>query len=192
MQTGFCNHMICGLGLYNKGENNMKQGFYTALGTPTDESGYYCEKGMLTQVEMQIAAGASGLLLMGSMGIQPQIRNCDYAKVVKSVAAAVACRVPLFVGGMDNSIGRVLDRIAAIENAKIDGVVITTPYYYTSAQSMLMRFFISIADQSKYPVYLYDLPSATKQKITLPMVLELAKHPNIAGIKSGDWFWHVI
>lgn len=164
----------------------VKQGFYTALGTPVDAQGQIVETGLRTQIDQQIAHEASGLLLMGSMGMQPAIRAEACRRAVEIAADEVKGRVPLFVGAMDNSIARVRDRIEAFRPLPLDGVVITTPYYFTSDAASLVRFFTAVADASPYPVYLYDLPVSTKQKITYPMVRTLAAHRNIAGIKTAD------
>ncbi|WJH32857.1 dihydrodipicolinate synthase family protein [Paenibacillus sp. CC-CFT747] len=90
------------------------------------------------------------------------------------------------VGVMDNSVGRVADRIRSLEGLPIDGVVATTPYYFPLTQSEVLAFFTHIADLSPYPVYLYDLPGVTKTKITAATAIDLMKHPNIGGIKTGD------
>ena len=49
----------------------MKKGFYPALGTPLEMDGTFCADSMTTQIEQQIGAEASGLLVMGSMGNSP-------------------------------------------------------------------------------------------------------------------------
>ena len=123
---------------------------------------------------------------MGSMGIQSTIKNSAFKEAVKVAADAVAGRVPLFVGSMDNSIERVKDRIDMIKEYNFDAVVLTTPFYATSAPDALVNFFEKIADYSPKPIFLYDLPGVTKQKITYPMVQKLSQHKNILGIKSGD------
>ncbi len=166
--------------------DKLKKGFYTALGTPLDKDGNIVAESLAKEINMQIEAGASGLLLMGSMGIQATIKNSAYKEAVRIAAEAVNGRVPLFVGAMDNSIERVKDRIDMIKDYNFDAVVLTTPFYATSANDALVNFFEKIADYSPKPIFLYDLPVVTKQKITYPMVQKLSQHKNILGIKSGD------
>lgn len=164
----------------------LKKGFYTALGTPLDKNGDVVADSLVKEINMQIEAGASGLLLMGSMGIEASIKNSAYKEAVRIAADAVAGRVPLFVGAMDNSIERVKDRIDMIKDYNFDAVVLTTPFYSVASDTDNANFFEKTADYSPKPVFLYDLAVVTKQKITYPMVQRLAKHPNIKGIKSGD------
>ena len=167
--------------------NKLKKGFYTALGTPLDKNGNIIKESLVKEIEQQIAADASGLLLMGSMGAQAGIKNSAYVDAVKIASEAVKGRVPLFVGVMDNSIARVCDRIDAIKDFNFDAVVCTTPYYETAENDgENLTFFKAVADHSPKPLFLYDLAVVTKQKINYAMVCELAKHKNIVGIKSGD------
>lgn len=165
----------------------LENGFYTALGTPLDENGDLVAESLKTHIEQQIEAGASGLLLMGSMGIEAYIKNTAYADIVKVAAEANNGRFPLFVGAMDNSIVKVMEKIALMGDANIDGVVLTTPYYAMLNPAELVNWFTTIADRSPYPVYLYDLAVVTKMKITLPLIDQVIHHPNIKGIKTADW-----
>ena len=169
----------------------MKKGFYTALGTPTDENGNVCEASMAEQIEQQIQAGASGLLVMGSMGKMTYLKNSAYPKVAEVSAKVAKGRVPVLVGVTDVSIGRVKDRIDAIAGIDgIDGVVSTVPYYSTVNQDEIYNFYNGIADYSKVPVYLYDLAVVTKAPTLPATVQKLWKNPNIKGIKSGNMITH--
>ena len=165
----------------------MRDGFYTALGTPLDENGNLVENSLRKHINQQIDAGASGLLLMGSMGIEAYIKNSAYGEIVKVAADEVGGRLPLFVGIMDNSIVKVKEKIEMIGNARIDGVVLTTPYYSTLDTEQMVNWFSTIADFSPYPLYLYDLAVVTKTKITLAVIEKIINHPNIKGVKTADW-----
>lgn len=165
----------------------LKNGFYTALGTPLDENGNLVEASLRKHINQQIEAGASGLLLMGSMGIEAYIKNSAYAEIVRVAAEEVDGRLPLFVGIMDNSIVKVKEKLAMLANASIDGVVLTNPYYAIVDNEQMVNWFSKIAEISQYPLYLYDLPLVTKSKITLPVIDRLIDHPNIKGIKTADW-----
>ena len=164
----------------------LKKGFYTAMGTPLDENGNIIADSLAKEIDMQINAGASGLLLMGSMGIESAIKNSTYKETVRIAVEANKGRVPLFVGAMDNSIERVKDRIDMIKEYDFDAIVLTTPFYSAYPDAENINFFEKIADYSPKPIFLYDLAVVTKQKINFAMVQKLAKHPNIKGIKSGD------
>ena len=164
----------------------LNNGFYTALGTPLDDNGDCIPSSLCTHIEQQIQAGASGLLLMGSMGIEAAVKNSTYRKLVATASQTVRGRLPLFVGAMDNSITKVLEKVELMGKAEVAGVVVTTPFYSLSSEDELVNWFLGIADQSRYPVYLYDLPAVTKVKITHSLIRRIGGHTNIQGMKTAD------
>jgi 4-hydroxy-tetrahydrodipicolinate synthase len=157
------------------------------LGTPLDLQGNFCPESMARQIELQIDAGVSGLLVMGSMGNMTYLKNSEYPKVAACAAEAVKGRVPVLVGVTDLSIGRVMDRVAALEGIDgIDGIVSTVPYYSTMNQDGIFEFYNGIANRSDKPLYLYDLAVVTKAATAPATVKKLWKNDNIKGIKSGN------
>jgi 4-hydroxy-tetrahydrodipicolinate synthase len=170
----------------NRKENKMKKGFYTALGTPLDKNGELIHDSFKKHIEDQISAGASGLLILGSMGMQSAITNSEYPKIIKAGVEAAGSKTAVFAGVMDNSVARVLDRIDSIKDCSLDGVVPTTPFYYKESPVLFRNFFLEIADKSKFPVYLYDLPVVTQNPLSTEDVRILMKHGNILGIKTAN------
>ncbi len=165
----------------------LKNGFYTALGTPIDDNGDLVAPSLKKHIEQQIEAGASGLLLMGSMGIEAYLKLSTFTEAVKVGAAANNGRLPLFVGVMDTSVAKVMEKINAIGDAKIDGVVLTASFYALMNDAQAIKFFNEIANRSPYPVYLYDLAVTVRYKITMPVIDKLMVNENIKGIKTADW-----
>ena len=165
----------------------MNKGFYTALGTPIDANGDFCPESMARQVEQQVAAKASGLLVMGSMGQECYLKNSEYAKVAACAVEAAKGAVPVLVGVTDVSIHRVMDRVEALSGIKgIDGIVSTVPDYSAVNQNEIYAFYNEIANRAAQPVYLYDLGVVTKVATAPATVMKLWKNPNIKGIKSGN------
>jgi len=162
-------------------------GFYTALGTGLQADGRVQADSLRAQIDDQIAAGASGLLVMGSMGIESYIRDRHYVEVAQVGAQQVKGWVPVMVGVMDTCIGRVLDRIEALKGLPIDGVVATTPFYNTLTQAEVYTFYSALAKASPYPVYMYDLAVVTKTAIAYETAVRIRSTlPNVRGIKSGN------
>ncbi len=164
----------------------MNNGFYPALGTPTGSNGNLIKNSFTREIDLMIDAGASGVLCMGSMGKMATIRSSEYRKIAKQCSLVVAQRVPLLVGVMDCSVLRISDRIDALDNINIDGVVATAPFYHKTNPAEIVNFFSLLAKTSKYPVYIYDLPSVTQSPVTTDIVKTLAGIPNIAGIKTAN------
>ena len=166
----------------------LNKGFYTALGTPLDNDGKVIKDSLIKHINNQIEAGASGLLLMGSMGIEACVPHSEYKKVVDVGIEATNGRVPLFVGAMDNSIARVKERLEMIgKGRKIDGIVLTTPFYKPANEKEAIWWFTNIADISPYPIFIYDLAVITRFNVNMNVIDAVIKHPNIKGMKSANW-----
>ncbi len=167
-------------------DKNLKDGFYPALGTPLDRGGSLCKESFTKGIELMTEAGAAGVLCMGSMGNMVSIRNKEYASVARLCAEVVAGKAPLMIGVMDCSVARVLDRIEALDGVSPDGVVATVPYYYKLKTGDIVSFYRMLAGSSRYPVYIYDLPSVTQSAVTIDVIQSLMGEDNIKGIKTAN------
>ena len=163
----------------------LQKGFYCALGTPLDCDGNIIKQSLDAHIESQIAAGASGLLLMGTMGMLGCIRSDQYRIAIEIAVKAVRNRVPLLVGAADNSIARVKERLDVLNNYDVS-IVLTAPYYFSMTQQTAMNYFKAAASLTDHPVYLYDHPFTARYKLTYADVVKLADVENIKGIKTGD------
>src|SRR5262249_9201454 len=71
-----------------------------------------------------------------------------------------------------------------------DIAMVRTPHYYKGQMkpANMLAFYRTVADRSPLPVIIYNFPQATGYDIPAELVIELADHPNIIGIKesSGD------
>lgn len=71
-----------------------------------------------------------------------------------------------------------------------DCALVLTPNYYDAAMTSaaLIDFFTRVAEGSKIPILIYNVPKYTHVNIKADAVAELAKHPNIIGMKdsTGD------
>ena len=68
--------------------------------------------------------------------------------------------------------------------------MVRTPHYYKGQMkpANMLAFYRFVADRSPLPVIIYNFPQATGYDMPAELVIELADHPNIIGIKesSGD------
>ena len=164
----------------------MKDGFYTALGTPYLPDGTLAEAGYRKEIEQQIQAGASGVLAMGTMGLLGCVPEAEYERVIRVACDAVAGRVRVLVGATDNSLTRVKARMDIINKYPVDVVVLTPPYYDRLNNDLLVEFPTKCAAMTEKDVYLYDHVGITQHKLNFAQVKKLAQIPNLKGIKSAD------
>jgi 4-hydroxy-tetrahydrodipicolinate synthase len=66
----------------------------------------------------------------------------------------------------------------------IDGYLISSPYYSRPSQRGLVQHFTTLADHASWPIVLYNIPYRAGVNLETETLLELARHPNIAGMKD--------
>lgn len=161
------------------------QGMATALITPMTPEGIdYDTLGRF--IEFQIESGIQALVVMGTTGENATIDPADQQKVIRFTVQKVAHRVPVIAGTGTNCTDHVLAQTKAACEAGVDGVLVVTPYYNKATQKGLIAHFTAIADASTVPVILYNVPGRTGCNLLPRTAAELAKHPNILGIKEAS------
>ena len=157
----------------------------SAVGTPlTSDEGLHLE-GLEAMLAAQWSSGIDGVLVAGTMGLLQLLREETYARLVEQSVKLCRGKGELLIGVGDAGFARTADRIRYTNRFPIDGVVVVTPYLVRFQRSELIDYFTALADLSKAPLFLYDLPSLTGVRLETELVLELSEHPNIAGIKCS-------
>lgn len=69
-----------------------------------------------------------------------------------------------------------------------DAALMFTPHYYKAKMDnvALKRHYLSIADEAKIPILIYNVPQFTGVNTSPELVASLAEHPNIIGIKDSS------
>jgi 4-hydroxy-tetrahydrodipicolinate synthase len=158
----------------------------SAIGTPLDDDEMLHEKGLDAHINDQWANGINGLLVAGSMGAMQLLRDDTYEALVRRSVELSRGKGELLVGCGECSYARTRRRIEFLNTQKVDGVVVLAPYFFTFGQQELIDYYTDLANASRAPLYLYDLPQRTRCKIALSTAVALSRHPNIRGIKCSD------
>ena len=97
-------------------------------------------------------------------------------------------KIPIIVGVGTNNTKTTLHNIRIAEEVGVDALLIVVPYYNKPSQKGLLKHFKTIAESTELPIILYNIPSRCGIELELNSIIELAKQPNIIGIKdsTGD------
>jgi 4-hydroxy-tetrahydrodipicolinate synthase len=169
-------------------KNFHLHGIVPPLVTPLSGGNQLDEDGLEKLLEHIIRGGVQGLFILGTTGEISRLSTGIKEKVVRKTCSIVNNRVPVLVGITDTAISETLRLENIAYDAGADAVVLAPPFYYHVEQNELVDYFYEVADSIHLPLYLYNMPSRTHINIEVNTVLEVAKHPNILGIKdsSGD------
>ncbi len=161
--------------------------FIAAIGSPLDNDELLDKRGLLSHLEDQWTGEMDGVLVAGTMGMMQLLRDETYRDLVKHSSELVTGKGELFVGVGDASFARTRDRLRFVNQFPIDVTVVLAPYFMKFSQELLIEYYLALADESRSPMYLYDLPQSTGTSLSFETVETLSKHRNIRGIKcSGD------
>ena len=161
------------------------KGVATALITPFDENGInYDQFGRL--IDWQIDSGINGLVICGTTGESSTMTDDEHRQAIAFAVKQAAGRVPIIAGTGSNDTRYALDLVRCAQEAGADAALVVTPYYNKATQKGLIEMYTSIADYSKIPIILYNVPSRTGVNIEPATYKVLAEHPNIVGFKEAN------
>jgi 4-hydroxy-2-oxoglutarate aldolase len=168
----------------------MFEGVLPPIPTPFDERGRVDLGALRANVARWNETGLAGYVALGSNGEAPLLDAEESVAVIRAVREAMAPGMVLIAGaGRETTRGSQMACQAAAA-AGADAVLVVTPWYYKGAMTgdILRQHYEAVADDSPVPVLLYNVPANTGVNLPVPAVAELARHPNIAGIKdsAGD------
>jgi 4-hydroxy-2-oxoglutarate aldolase len=165
------------------------EGIFSALTTPFDENGdVYWEKAT-DNVRRFNSLPLSGYAVCGSTGETPMLNSDERLRLLECVKAASAAGKILIAGLASDSVhesARVANRAA--EMGYHLALALTPSYYRTQMQrpETQTRFYRELAERSKIPVLLYNMPGVTGYDLPVAVISDLARHPNIVGIKDSS------
>ena len=166
----------------------MIKGSIVALITPFHEDGSVNFEKLGELLEMHVASGTDGILVLGTTGESSTMSHEEDDSVVKYTIEKINHRLPVVVGAGSNDTQTAIDKSIKYEKMGTDYLLIITPYYNKANEGGMIAHFTKVADSVHIPVIMYNVPGRTGCKLSEHAVQVLSKHPNICGIKeaSGD------
>ncbi|CAG4921865.1 4-hydroxy-tetrahydrodipicolinate synthase [Paraburkholderia saeva] len=130
-----------------------------------------------------VTADVAGFVALGTTGEPAALDETEQAAVLATILAA-AGDVPVIAGVSGNHAATLRERVVQLNDAPVAGMLISAPYYIRPSQAGLIDHFASLADISRKPVVIYDIPARTGVQIELETLLTLAAHPRIEAVKD--------
>jgi 4-hydroxy-2-oxoglutarate aldolase len=168
----------------------LLHGILPPITTPFYPDGNVYFKKLESNVERYSRTPVPGIVVLGSTGEAIMLSDRERRDVLKCAREAAAQHKVLIAGtGIESAIETLhLTEYAA--ELGYDVAMVRTPHYYKKQMqpANMLAFYRTVADRSPLPVIIYNFPPATGYDIPAEVVIELAEHPNLVGIKesSGD------
>ncbi|MHA3914019.1 4-hydroxy-tetrahydrodipicolinate synthase [Halovulum sp. GXIMD14793] len=165
----------------------MFRGSIPALITPF-RNGAVDEKALKDLVDWHVEEGSSGIVAVGTTAESPTLSHEEHEYCIEVIVKQAAGRIPVIAGAGSNNTA---ESIRFVEHAKkvgADGLLVVTPYYNKPSQRGLYAHYKALNDATSLPILIYNIPGRSVIDMTPETMGQLAKLPNIAGVKdaTGD------
>jgi dihydrodipicolinate synthase/N-acetylneuraminate lyase len=166
----------------------LLHGIFPPITTPFYPDGSVCFQKLAHNVERYSRTPAAGLLVLGSTGEAVLLSDAERHEVLKSAREAAAAHQVLIAGTGMESAAETLRLTEYAAGLGYDVALVRTPHFYRDQMNRpdnMLAFYRFVADRSPLPVLIYNFPQVTGYDIPAEIVIELAEHPNVAGIKES-------
>ncbi len=168
-------------------KSTLFTGSAVALVTPFDNiSGHINFDKLEELTEYHIANGTDAIVVCGTTGEAPTLEDDEHCKAVEVVINAASGRIPVIAGTGSNNTAHAVMMTEIAEKLGADGILSVTPYYNKATQNGLYQHYKTIAECTKLPIILYNVPSRTGVNVQPATVSRLADIDNIVAIKEAS------
>jgi 4-hydroxy-tetrahydrodipicolinate synthase len=163
------------------------KGCGTALVTPFDASGERLDEAALRRtVRRQLESDIDFLVPCGTTGESPVLSSKEHFRVVEIVLEEAKGKVPVLAGAGGNNTARVREGIEEMERMGVDGILSVSPYYNKPTQEGLYQHYRALAEATRLPILVYNVPGRTGSNVEPKTLVRLAAFPNIIGVKEAS------
>lgn len=166
----------------------LLQGIFPAVTTPFYPDGAVYYKKIEHNIDRYSRTPITGMVVLGSTGEAVMLSDQERRDVLRASVEAATPEKVLIAGTGAESVLETLKLTEYAATLKYDVALVRTPHFYRPQMKpeALLGFYRMVADRSPLPVLLYTVPPYTAYDLPLEVIVELAEHPNIIGIKESS------
>jgi 1-pyrroline-4-hydroxy-2-carboxylate deaminase len=163
-------------------------GVFPAMTTQFHKGGALDLEATGRHIEVMLASGVQGLVLLGSLGENNTLSRQEKLNVLSCAVEVSGGRVPVVSGVSELSTEFACEFVRDAQRAGVDGFMVLPAMVYHSDSRETLAHFQAVANSSERPIIIYNNPIAYKVDITPVMLEEMAREEKFVAIKesSGD------
>jgi 4-hydroxy-tetrahydrodipicolinate synthase len=155
-----------------------------AMATPFDGEGGLDLEGAVDLARWLLDHGNDFLVLTGTTGESPVLRDSEKAELWRAVADAVSA--PVLAGTSTYDTAHSVELTHAAHAAGVDGILAVTPYYSRPSQAGIEAHVRAIGEAAgDLPILLYNIPVRAGRLVEPDVVIRLARDGVIVGTKDA-------
>jgi 4-hydroxy-tetrahydrodipicolinate synthase len=139
-----------------------------------------------TRVATHLAEnGHDGVVVSGTTGEAPTTSTEEDGAILRAVVDAVGDRLTVVAGVGTNDTRHSVELAEQASEVGADGLLLVTPYYNKPSQEGVAAHFEAVADASRIPIMLYDIPGRAGVQIAESTYARVARHERIVAVKDA-------
>lgn len=158
----------------------------TAMVTPFDNKGNIDFDKTTQLVNYLLENGTDSLVVAGTTGESPTLTTEEKIALFRHVVSVVNGRVPVIAGTGSNNTRASIELTKKAEEIGVNAIMIVAPYYNKPNQEGIYQHFKAIAESTKLPVMVYNIPGRSVVNIAVDTLVRLAEIPNIVALKDAS------
>ena len=133
-----------------------------------------------------LASGSDGVVVVGTTGESPTLSWDEEYRLFKDIKKVIGNKGAVIAGTGSNNTAEAIEGTKKAEEIGVDAALLVVPYYNKPTQEGLYQHFKAIAENTKLPCILYNVPSRTITNLAAETCIRLSQIPNIIGVKEAS------
>ena len=158
----------------------------TAMITPFDAKGHIDFPKTTQLINHLLENGTDSLVVAGTTGESPTLSKQEKIALFKHVVKVVEKRVPIIAGTGSYNTYESIELTKQAELAGVDAVMVVGPYYNKPNQEGLYQHIKAVAESTKLPVMIYNIPGRSVVNIEPETIIRLSEIQNIVAVKEAS------
>jgi len=129
--------------------------------------------------------GSDGIVVHGTTGESPTLTHEEEFDLYNVVLRAVKGKAKVIAGTGSNSTATTIAMTKKAEKLGVDGAMIVVPYYNKPSQEGLLAHFKAVAQSTRLPLIIYNIPGRTGVNMLPETVAKLAQVKNFVMLKDA-------
>ncbi len=162
------------------------KGSIAALITPMEPGGGIDREAWLRLLDWHADCGTNGVVVGGTTGESGCLTTGEFEQLTRYAVDRFGDHGTVIMGVGSPSTKKSLQLIQTAEQCGADAVLAVTPYYNRPPQGGLAEHYRTLAEASKLPVIVYNVPARTGVDLLPDTFATIKQHSNIAGLKEAN------
>jgi 4-hydroxy-2-oxoglutarate aldolase len=163
------------------------RGVYAALTTPFEGDDVSVSR-LQENIRVFNRSDLAGYVVLGSTAENVYLSDAESERLVAAAVEAAAPGKTVIAGTARESTKLTVEFTNRLAGLGVKAALVRTPGYYRSQMTAqaLETFYLAVAEASRLPVLIYNFPQNTGIALESSLIVRLARHSNIAGLKDSS------